>query len=106
MVGMTTIRNLMTTNLVAVDETATLRDVAALMRDNDIGDVIVRHDDEVRGIVTDRDLVVRALAAGEDPTTARAGDICTGSLITCSADEEIEAAARIMADSAIRRLPV
>jgi CBS domain-containing protein len=68
-----TIRDLMTTDLVSVDESASLRDVAELMRDHDIGDVIVRREDEVRGILTDRDLVVRGLAQGEDPAHARAG---------------------------------
>jgi CBS domain-containing protein len=102
----TTIRNLMTTDIVSVDESATLREVATLMRDKDIGDVIVRRDDEVCGIVTDRDLVVRAVADGDDPTTARAGDVCTSTLVTLPADESVDEAARKMADSAIRRLPV
>jgi CBS domain-containing protein len=101
-----TIRGLMTTDLVAVDESATLRDVATLMRDHDIGDVIVRRDDEVRGIVTDRDLVVRAVAEGQDPATLRAGDICTGDVLSLSADDSVETAARRMAESAVRRLAV
>jgi CBS domain-containing protein len=101
-----TIRGLMTTDLVSVDESATLTEVAALMRDHDIGDVIVRRDDEVRGIVTDRDLVVRAVAQGEDPASARAGDICTGDIVSLSVDESVDAAARKMAEAAVRRLPV
>jgi CBS domain-containing protein len=101
-----TIRGLMTTDLVSVDESATLTEVAALMRDHDIGDVIVRRDDEVRGIVTDRDLVVRAVAQGEDPASARAGDICTGDVVSLSVDESVDAAARKMAEAAVRRLPV
>src|SRR5262245_9897047 len=101
-----TIRGLMTTNLVSVDESASLRDVATLMRDHNIGDVIVRRDDEVRGILTDRDMVVRALAQGEDPAHARAGDICSGNLVSLSADDSIDIAARKMADASVRRLPV
>jgi CBS domain-containing protein len=101
-----TIRDLMTTDLVSVDESASLRDVAELMRDHDIGDVIVRREDEVRGILTDRDLVVRGLAQGEDPAHARAGDICSGEIVALSVDESIDAAARKMAESAVRRLPV
>src|SRR5262245_55734172 len=102
----TSIRSLMTTNLVSVDEAATLREVATLMRDKNIGDVIVRHDDQVRGIVTDRDLVVRAVAEGEDPTKARAGDCCSAGLITLEADDSVDEAARKMAEAAVRRLPV
>ncbi|HZM41135.1 MAG TPA: CBS domain-containing protein [Acidimicrobiales bacterium] len=102
----TSIRSLMTTNLVSVDEAATLREVATLMRDKNIGDVIVRRDDEVFGIVTDRDLVVRSVADGNDPTKAKAGDVCTSSLITLPADESVDEAARKMAEAAVRRLPV
>jgi CBS domain-containing protein len=102
----TTIRSLMTADIVSVDESATLREVATLMRDKNIGDVIVRRDDEVCGIVTDRDLVVRAVAEGDDPTMAKAGDVCTGRLVTLPADESVDDAARKMAESAIRRLPV
>jgi len=102
----TSIRSLMTTNLVSVDEAATLREVATLMRDKNIGDVIVRRDDEVFGIVTDRDLVVRSVADGNDPTKAQAGDVCTSSLITLPADESVDEAARKMAEAAVRRLPV
>ena len=102
----TTLRSLMTTDIVSVDESATLREVATLMRDKDIGDVIVRRDDQICGIVTDRDLVVRAVAEGNDPTTAKAGDVCTESVVTLPADESVDDAARKMAEAAIRRLPV
>jgi CBS domain-containing protein len=101
-----TIRDLMTTELVTVDEAATLQDVAALMRDHDVGDVIVRREGQVGGIVTDRDIVVRAVAEGEDPATATAADICTGAVVTLSPDDPVDAAAQRMADAAVRRLPV
>jgi CBS domain-containing protein len=101
-----TIRDLMTTELVTVDKAATLQDVAALMRDHDVGDVIVRREGQVGGIVTDRDIVVRAVAEGEDPATATAADICTGAVVTLSPDDPVDAAAQRMADAAVRRLPV
>jgi CBS domain-containing protein len=96
----------MTTDPLSVDETTPLKDVAALMRDEDVGDVIVRREGAIGGIVTDRDIVVRAVAAGESPATATAGDICTGAVVVLSPDDSIDAAARAMADAAVRRLPV
>jgi CBS domain-containing protein len=101
-----TIRDLMTTELVTVDEAATLQEVAALMRDRDVGDVIVRRQGQIGGIVTDRDIVVRALAEREDPATTKAGDICRGAVVTLSPDDSVDAAAQRMADAAVRRLPV
>lgn len=101
-----TVRDLMTPDPVSVDESATLRDVAAVMRDEDLGDVVVRRGDRVAGIVTDRDIVVRAVAAGEDPATLLAGDICSGDLTTVSPDDPVEDAARLIGDAAVRRLVV
>src|SRR4029453_5990674 len=101
-----TIRDLMTTELVTVDEAATLQDVATLMRDHDVGDVIVRREGQVGGIVTDRDIVVRAVAEGEDPAPPTAADICPGAVVTLSPDDPVDAAAQRMADAAVRRLPV
>jgi CBS domain-containing protein len=101
-----TIRDLMTPHPVSVDEKATLREVAAVMRDENLGDVIVRRQGEVGGIVTDRDIVLRAVADGEDPNRLLAGDICSGDLVTLSPDDSIDQAAQTMVDAAVRRVPV
>jgi CBS domain-containing protein len=103
---MDTIRDLMTPDPITVDESASLRDVAAIMREEDIGDVIVMREGEIGGIVTDRDIVVRAVATGEDPGALLAGDICTGGMVTLSPDDSAADAARLMGDAAVRRLPV
>jgi CBS domain-containing protein len=101
-----TIRDLMTPDPVIVDEATTVRDVAVMMRDQDLGDVIVQRGGRVGGIVTDRDIVLRAVATGEDMDTLLAGDICSGDLVTLEPDDTLEAAAQVMVDAAVRRVPV
>jgi CBS domain-containing protein len=76
------------------------------MRDSSIGDVIVLDGDRIRGIVTDRDLVVRAIARERDPQSTQLEDVCSRELTTVSPDDLIDRAIRLMRDKAIRRLPV
>jgi CBS domain-containing protein len=101
-----TVRDVMTTDLVTCSSSAPLRDAAGYMRDRDIGDVLVVDDGAIRGIVTDRDIVVRCVAEGGDTRQAKVGDVCTSNLTTVPADATIQDAARIMRDQALRRLPV
>lgn len=101
-----TIREVMTADPISVDEGATLQQVAAVMAEHDIGDVIVERQGRPAGIVTDRDIVVRAVAAGEDIRAAQAGDICSGDVVTVGPDDDVADAARTMGDAAVRRLPV
>jgi CBS domain-containing protein len=76
------------------------------MRDANIGDVIVLQDDQICGILTDRDIVVRAVAEGREPATTKVADICSQELTTVSPTDEVEEAVRLMREKAIRRLPV
>jgi CBS domain-containing protein len=76
------------------------------MRDGNIGDVVVLEEDRIQGILTDRDIVVRALADGRDPARTTVGEICSRELTTLSPDDAIGDAERIMRDKAVRRLPV
>jgi CBS domain-containing protein len=101
-----TIRDIMTTQPVALPTSASAADAARLMRDNNIGDVIVIEDEKVRGIVTDRDIVVRAIAAGKDPASTRLGEIASTELTLISPDDDTDKAVQLMRDKAIRRLPV
>jgi len=81
-------------------------DAAQIMRGNDIGDVIVLEDDRLFGILTDRDIVVRALAEGADPETTPVGEICSRDLATIEPTASVGQAVRLMREKAIRRLPV
>jgi CBS domain-containing protein len=102
-----TIDEMMTTDLRTVPEQATIEDAARIMRDADIGDVIVLNDDgRVTGIVTDRDLVVRVMADGVDPAEVRVVSIINQGVVSIAPDESVETALDLMRDHKIRRLPV
>lgn len=100
------IRDVMTPNPTAMPAMATISDAARAMRDADVGAIVVLNQNQICGIVTDRDIVVRAVAEGRDPARASLGDICSQNLVTLSPSDTVEDAARLMADRAIRRIPV
>ena len=101
-----TIRDVMTTDLVTLPPSTTLVDAAKAMVDRSIGDVLVADNGEIRGVVTDRDIVVRGVAEGCDNTTTTLEDVCSADLLAVAPSDSVEDAARVMADNAIRRLPV
>lgn len=104
---MQSIREVMTPAPIAVPEGATLPQVATMMRDHDIGDVLVRSETEgLLGILTDRDIVIRGLTGGEGAETLTAGEICSRDVTTVEADDPVAAAVAVMRERAIRRLPV
>src|SRR6478609_1750868 len=91
------IQDIMTKEIHAVPQDTSLRDVAKLMRDKRIGDVLVtKKDGTLCGIVTDRDIVVRADAAGRPLEGTKVGDICTGELVLVEPGQPIEEAVKIM----------
>lgn len=101
----TLVKELMHKDLTQLDANASVLEAARCMRDADIGDVLVTEKGKLRGIVTDRDLVIRCMAEGGG-SDARIGQLCSGDLVTISPDEEIDRAVALMSDHAIRRLPV
>ena len=102
-----TISQVMTPDPWTVQEQAPIREAARIMRDADIGDVIVvRSDGSVCGIITDRDLVVRAVAEGADPNTAPVADVCMHSVVSISSGDPVDQALPLMREHNIRRLPV
>ncbi len=102
----TTIRDVMAPRPIAVPATATLTEVARQMRDADIGDVIVQDGNQVAGIVTDRDIVVRAIADDLAPGQVSVAEICSNDLVTVRPDDPVERAVQLMRGAAVRRLPV
>lgn len=97
----------MTRDLVTVPPTASLEEAARLMRDNDIGDVLVVDDNgSLFGIVTDRDIVVEAVAEGTHPSSTSVDQVCTHDPVSLGPDDAVAEAAKLMSDHAIRRLPV
>jgi CBS domain-containing protein len=102
----TTVRDVMTSALVTFPENATAAEAAQGMREWDIGDVLVERDGKVAGIVTDRDIVVRAVAEGRAPSSVKLSEICSDMLVTVAPTDTVEQAVRIMRDNALRRVPV
>lgn len=100
------IRDVMTPNPCAIPASASVMEAAQLMRGNDIGDVVVLEGERLYGILTDRDIVVRALAEGADPREKTVGDICSRVLTTIEPSASVGQAVRLMRAKAIRRLPV
>jgi CBS domain-containing protein len=82
-----------------------IRDVAAMMRDGDMGSVPVVEDGNLVGIVTDRDIVVRALAEGNEASTP-VGDAMTTEIFSVKPEDFVFEAARMMGDKQVRRIPV
>jgi len=101
------IQDVMTKHVHKVDRNASLREVARIMKDECISDVLVTESNgRLCGIVTDRDVVVRAVAGGRDVDTTHAGDICSDQVVELDAQSTVEDAVRIMRERAVRRVPV
>ena len=87
--------------------TDTLVDVARKMRDLDVGALpICGDDDRLKGMITDRDIVVKAVADGTDPSSLKADAFAEGKPVTVGADDSVEEALRTMTEHGVRRLPV
>ena len=100
------IRDVMTPDPVVLDSSTPIMVAGQRMRDEDIGDVLVEDDGQLSGMVTDRDIVVRAVADGGDPRSTPLSEISTREIIALSPDDLVENALRLMREHAIRRLPV
>jgi CBS domain-containing protein len=102
-----TARDIMTGGVECIGENETLADAARKMRDLDVGSLpICGEDNRLKGMLTDRDIVVRCLAEGGDPTSTRAGDLARGEPVTVGADDPVEEILRTMTQYKVRRLPV
>lgn len=99
------VRDLMTPGPIGVDYNQTIGEAAQTMRDWGIGAVLVVHDQSLYGLVTDRDLVVRAVAEFKGPEEA-VGPVSSGDLVGVEADADAAEAVRLMREHAVRRLPV
>ena len=102
-----TARDIMTGGVECVGENQTLLDAARKMRDLDVGSLPICGDDNrLKGVLTDRDIVVKVVADGTDPSSVAVGELAQGKPITIGADDPAEEALRTMAQYQVRRLPV
>jgi CBS domain-containing protein len=95
----------MTPNPTVCSPDTSVVQAAELMRDQDIGDVLVQRDGSL-GIVTDRDIVTRAIATGRNPQDVQLGEICTADVLTVPVETSVDDVIRLMSDKAVRRIPV
>lgn len=100
------VRDIMTSDLVTVEPQASVAAVARLMRDEDVGAVLVTEEGHLRCLVSDRDLVVRAFAEGVDPDRTTVMQAASTDLVTVTPDDRLDRAVRLMREHAVRRLPV
>lgn len=100
------IQTVMTPEPVAVDVNAALVDAASAMHDRDVGAVVVTDDSGVVGILSDRDITIRATARGAGPVNTTVGDVCSRELVTVTPDQTVDDVLAIMRDRKLRRVPV
>jgi CBS domain-containing protein len=101
------VRDVMTADPACVSADDTTDKAARLMRDKDVGSIVVTHNGgTVHGIVTDRDIVVRAVADSRHPEETPVGDVCSDNPTVVSADEPIDEAVQRMRERNVRRVPV
>ena len=104
---MTTAREIMTPDATCVGEKETLADAAQKMADLGVGSLpICGEDNRLKGMLTDRDIVVKALAKGRNAADVTAGELAEGKPVTIGADDDAQEILRTMSQYKVRRLPV
>ena len=101
-----TINEVMTADPRTVALGDTLTEAARVLAEAAIGAVLVTDEGQVVGILTDRDIVVRALADGRDPGSTNVGDVCSADVTTLTPDQSVDDAVRLMREHDVRRVPV
>jgi len=102
-------RDIMTRDVVTATAESTIVDVARLMKNADIGPILIVDNEASNtlvGIVTDRDIVMKVIADGQDANTTRVGEVMSKKLVTCRADDDVDVAMKSMAQFQLRRIPV
>jgi CBS domain-containing protein len=101
------VREVMTPSPVSLRSNEPLTEAARAMRDHGIGSILVVDDGQLQGLVTDRDIVVRAVASDQDPTSTPIAEVCSGEdLIVVGPDDDADMAVIRMRERAVRRIPV
>jgi CBS domain-containing protein len=100
------IRDVMTKEIRSAGPSDTIRDVARLMRDLNVGTIPVCDNDKLLGLITDRDIVVRCVAEDMDPDECTVTDHMSADIVTARPDMSTDEAMRLMSEHQIRRLPV
>ncbi|BBC35002.1 Oxidoreductase [Streptomyces graminofaciens] len=100
------VSDVMTASPVTVEPQTPVTTVARMMRDENIGAVLVAEGERLRGLVSDRDLVVRAMAEGGDPSRMTVAEACSEDLVTVKPGDDLTRAVKVMREHSVRRVPV
>ena len=100
------VADLMATHVEFIDANATVQDAAALMGELDVSALPIGSPEALQGIITDRDILYRVVAAGKDPRRTNVLQVATKSVFSCRPDDALAAAMDVMAAQNVRRLPV
>jgi CBS domain-containing protein len=97
---------IMTRDPELIDPNASIREAAKRMKNENIGALPIGENDRLIGMVTDRDIAIRAVAEDRAPETTTVRDVMSEKVFYCFEDDDIEEAARCMAENQVRRLPI
>ena len=100
------IRDIMTSNPSTIEPNKTVVDAARIMKQEDAGVVPVTENGRLTGMVTDRDIAIRVVAAGKDPKSTAVHEVASKNLVTLDPEQDLDEALRLMAQHQVRRLPV
>jgi CBS domain-containing protein len=100
------VRDVMTPGVRTVSPSQSLAEAAEVMKGEDVGAVPVVEEGRLAGIVTDRDIVIRAVADRRDPQTVKVEEVASGDLVTVEPEQDLDQALALMARHQVRRLPV
>ena len=100
------IRDIMTPNVEVTELTTNLKEAATKMKTLNVGSLPVREGEQLVGMITDRDIVIRGVAEGSDPNKTTVSTVMTSDLVYCFEDQDVQEAAQVMSDRQIRRLPI
>jgi CBS domain-containing protein len=100
------VREVMTADPKTIEPSTPVADAAKLMRDQDVGPIPIVENGSLTGILTDRDIVLRVVAEGKDPSSTTAGEVASRDLVTIDPEQTMDEALRLMAQHQVRRLPV
>lgn len=103
---MQTIQDIMTRDVQTISSQETIQRAAQLMDELNVGAIPVLDGDKLVGMITDRDITVRSVAAGQDPRSAKVTDVMSKDVRTCTAGQSVAEVLSQMGDKQIRRLPV
>ncbi len=99
-------QDIMTTEVVAVDKKTSVKDAAVKMAESDVGSVVVNDKDKLVGIITDRDITIRAVAEKDDMNKVTCADVMSTNVVTATSDTDMEEVINLMSEHQIKRIPI